>query len=311
MHQYLDKTAGLILHFRTPDKTLRCIHSLVQQGLSFIILVDNSEDSGISLSIMQPVLRAIINQGIQVHTLTTGQNQGFAKGVNMGFGFAQLHSMDFLLLINSDAYFETTSITPMFEALSQASICIPKVKSNPDSIVHSLFGYYQKATAFNYSIPKAGCVKYASGCCQLIKIKHFKLPFLEEDFFFYGEDIVLGYYTSKNKLIIVESSKTIIIHEGNGSAKNGSLFYEYHINRGHLSIPQKLTNNNIQLSMYLFIRCITLPVRATIRSIRYGNLTAWRGLVMATTDILSRRIRSLTPLAKLSGKQQSHLGDGS
>lgn len=305
MRKYLDKTAGLILHFRTPDKTLRCIHSLVQQGISFIILVDNSEDGGMSLSILQPALQTFINQGIQVHTLATGQNQGFAKGVNMGFGFAQSHSMDFLLLINSDAYFETTSITPMFEALSQASICIPKVKSNPDSIAHSLFGYYQKATAFNYSIPKAGCVKYASGCCQLIKIKDFKPPFLDEELFFYGEDVVLGHHLKINLLKAVESEKTHIIHEGSGSAKNGSLFYEYHLNRSHWITACKLSSNNAQSKIYLFIRCITLPIRATIRSIRYGNITAWRGLVMATTDIAFGRFRSLTPPAKSSETSQS------
>lgn len=300
MYQYLDKTAGLILHFRTPDKTLRCIHSLIQQGVSFIILVDNSEDSGISLSIMRPALQTLINQGIQVHTLTTGQNQGFAKGVNMGFGFAQLHSMDFLLLINSDAYFETMSIKPMFEALSCASICIPKVKSDPNSIAHSLFGYYQKATAFNYGTPKADCVKYASGCCQLIKIKDFKLPFLDEDLFFYSEDVVLGHHLQINLLKMVESEKTHIIHEGSGSAKKGSLFYEYHLNRSHWITAHKLSSNNAQSKIYLFIRCITLPIRATIRSIRYGNITAWRGLVMATTDIVFGRFRSLTPPAKPS-----------
>ena len=46
--------AAVVLNYRTPDKTLACLHSMVAEGLAWLVLVENSEDAGASLAAMQP-----------------------------------------------------------------------------------------------------------------------------------------------------------------------------------------------------------------------------------------------------------------
>lgn len=295
MHNSLNETAGLILHFRTPNKTMTCIHSLVSEGLKEIILIDNSEDHGHSLFSMQPELTDLQNQGIKIYIQSSMLNQGFARAVNQGIGFAKENKISNVLLINSDAQLEKNALNLMLESLTDASICIPRVKTNADSAPSSLFGFYQKLTGLNFSTEKSGCLKYASGCCLLIKVNDFTTPLLDESFFFYGEDVEFSNRCKQSNIKIIECVDACIIHEGAGSSKNGSIFYEYHINRWHLLLAYKLARNPLERCLFIAARCIILPLRATRRCLRNHSFTAWYGLLVSILDVLRGKCRSLTP----------------
>jgi N-acetylglucosaminyl-diphospho-decaprenol L-rhamnosyltransferase len=298
MHNTIAETAGLILHFRTPQKTMACIHSLIKNGLKQIILIDNSEDQGHSLLQMQSELAALKNQDIKIFILSSMLNQGFAKAVNQGIDFAKKNEISNVLLINSDAQLEENSLYQMHNSLSNSSICIPRVKSKADNTPSSLFGFYQKLTGFNFSTAKVGCLKYASGCCLLIKINDFTTPLLDEGFFFYGEDVEFSYRCKQSNIQIIECMDAFIIHEGTGSSKNGSFFYEYHINLCHLLLAYKLARNPLELFLFIVVRCISLPLRATIRCVKNHSFTAWHGLLISTFDLLRGKCRGFTPPIK-------------
>ncbi|HEY9016965.1 glycosyltransferase family 2 protein [Thiomicrospira sp.] len=297
MPQDLNDAAGLILHFRTPSKTLACINSLLKEGIQTIILVDNSEDKGRSLAAMHKQLEKLQEKGMILHVLSTGSNLGFAQGVNKGLSLARNLKMVSLLLINSDAYFEDGSLAKMQACLSGASVCLPKVKSSIDTAPVSLFGFYQRVTALNFKHKKAGCLKYPSGCCLLFRIADFDGDLLDEEFFFYGEDVELGNRLQALNVSVAECSDAVIVHEGSGSARNGSLFYEYHINRSSWLMAGKLAETTTQKVLYAAIRCITLPARAVFRCLKYRSFTPLKGFFLATLDIATNARRTLTPPA--------------
>lgn len=299
MNSNIKKTVALILHFRTPDKTIECIKSLINEKLEHIVLIDNSEDQGASLLKIYPYIKSIIKSGVTIMILSTDQNLGFAKAVNKGFNLAKKNGYENLLLINSDAQLTENSLGNMLETLTKCSICAPQVKTiiQNTTFISSLFSFYQPLTGLSFKTKKIGTFKYISGCCLLLKINDFLPPLLDEDFFFYGEDVE---FSNKIKFThqVLECKKSFITHEGSGSAKNGSLFYEYHINRCHLLLASKLAKNNVHFFLMILIRCFTLPARAFIRTIKFKNVTALYGLYLSIHDIFKNCCRSLTPSSK-------------
>lgn len=285
---------ALVLHFRTPLKTLACLHSLQQEGINTAIVVDNSEDDGQSIADMQGGLRELQDAGFDTGILEPGCNLGFAAGVNLGLKHIASQQRSHVLLINSDARLVTGSLAHMLIALNTAPIIAPLIAQG-DQLPTSAFSYYDRLLGLITSTPKIMPLRYASGCCLLIHADQTESPLFDEDFFFYGEDVMLGYTTQHKESPEHECVLASALHATSSSSKNGSLFYEYHINRSHWLLAKKLSSNRMEFFSFIAARCITLPLRALVRSLRFGTLTAFKGLILATSDILIGRCRSLTP----------------
>ena len=296
MSARLDEVAAIVLNFRTADKTSLCIQSLIEEGLKNIILIDNSEDNGSSLTDMQVTLDEYRSEGVSITVETNGRNQGFAKGVNAGSRIARAQGLNYILLMNSDAYFEKGGLMKMLKLTDKYDFVQPMVKTN--SSPTSLFGYYDKTLGLNYSTRRKNCFRYSSGCCLLINVKKLQDDVFDEDFFFYGEDVELAFRAASLDLEAVECCEAYIFHEGSGSSKRGSLFYEYHINRCHWLTAKKFANSAIQRYVFYIIRLFTLSARTVVRTIRYKSLIPIQGFLMSSFDFAINRIQTLTPPAK-------------
>ncbi|AWI75271.1 MAG: glycosyl transferase family 2 [Azoarcus sp.] len=93
----------VIVNFRTPDLTCKCVASILEHGVAAakdIIVVENGspDDSFEQLSARLP-------PGVQLIRAT--RNGGFGAGVNLG---AAACSLDFVLVLNPDTYFEDDSL---------------------------------------------------------------------------------------------------------------------------------------------------------------------------------------------------------
>lgn len=285
---------GLVLHFRTPEKTLACLNSLQREGVCKAVVVDNSEDGGRSIAAMRDELGALRNAGLDVEVLNPGRNLGFAAGVNTGLAHLAAAQFCHVLLINSDARLAPGALDQMCLALQTAPVVAPRIAQGNQSPT-SPFAYYDRLLGLITNSPAVMPLRYASGCCLLIHANQARLPLFDQDFFFYGEDVMLGFTTEQNHLAERECPQAIAIHATSSSAQNGSIFYEYHINRSHWLLVRKLARNPLEQFMFVAARCITLPLRALVRSLRFRSLVAWRGLFEATTDVLRGRCRSFTP----------------
>lgn len=290
----LSSIHAIVLHFRAVDQTLRCLRSLRMEGIGRLVLVDNSEDAGRSVACMRVQLEALRASGLGVDLVTPSRNLGFAKAVNLGLGRALAAGASGVLLVNSDAQLEPGALLSLSRA-SRDTVTLPLARSRPNAPARSLLGYYQCAFALVLQKRGSGSVQYPSGCCLLFHADVVRPNLFDEDFFFYGEDVVLGRTLRSQGVRIVECPEAVIVHAGSASARNGTIFYEYHINRGHWLLASKLASNRLQRTAYIACRCASLPLRATVRALRFRSLTPWRGLVAATLDVMKGRRRSFTP----------------
>ncbi len=289
---------GLVLHFRTPERTLACLRSLSEEGIRCAVVVDNSEDRGASVAAMVADLVDLRQRGMQVGILSPEWNLGFAKGVAVGLTYIRSNGLRHVLLINSDAYVCRGAVKSMRVALNDAGVVVPHIKSNAESHEKSSIVFYNTLFALYLKREWPFSLSYPSGTCFLIRDSLIESDLFDPDFFFYGEDVKLGHDLTARDITIAECADAIVLHAGSASAKNGSMFYEYHMNRAHWLLARKLAGNPAQTVVYVVARCVTLPLRALVRSVRYRSMVPWRGLYAATLDVIRGRCRSFTPPAQ-------------
>jgi GT2 family glycosyltransferase len=302
----LSTAFGLVLHFRTPERTLTCLQSLADEGIGRVVLVDNSEDVGQSVQAMQPGLARLAEAGLRVDVLQPARNLGFAAGVGLGLEHVSRNQRAPVLLINSDATLERGALAAMINGLRYAACVAVPARSSPEAPPSSSLVFYQRLLALYLRRSSVGTLKYPSGCCLLIRTDQVRPDLFDTDFFFYGEDVMLGCDLARRGVSVAECMGAAVIHAGSASAKNGSMFYEYHVVRAHWLLARKLARNGAEQALFVAARCLTLPLRACVRSVRSRSLTPWRGLFAATADVLRGRCRSFTPPAMPSSSNLSN-----
>lgn len=277
----MDELAAVVLHFRTPGKTLDCLHSLAGEGVRWVALVENSEDGGASLHVMQPGLDALRESGIHIDVLDEGRNLGFAAGVNLALAHVRRQGGADVLLVNSDARLVPGSLATMMAALHSGADAVAPMLVSPGGERHSPIAHYQKHTAIMTRRALPGSFAFVTGTCVLLSRTVVAPDLFDEDFFFYGEDVMLGakFQAQGRRWAVLEDAK--VLHEGAGSARKGSIFYEYHINRGHLLLARKLSPGK---GRHVVVQATFLLLRAIVRAIRSGSVVPIRGLRMALLD---------------------------
>lgn len=110
----MTKINPIIVNYRTPDLTLKCVDSIIQMGVAQaqeIIVVENAspDDSFARLKAALPA---------DVRLVLAERNGGFSAGVNVG---AALASGELLLVLNPDTYFVDQSISRAVELLEKDS----------------------------------------------------------------------------------------------------------------------------------------------------------------------------------------------
>jgi len=293
----MNDLTAVVLNFRTPDKTLACLQSLAAEGIVRIVLVENSQDGGATLAVMRSGLQMLDERGVQVDIVDEGRNLGFATGVNRALARVQARGATPVLLLNSDARLESGALALLKEALNTGADMAAPLIAVPGHETRTPRFYYQKYLAMLTQHPVAGSFSYITGACMLLAADIAKPGLFDEDFFFYGEDVMLGADLAKRGKIcvVVKDENSRVVHEGSGSARNGSLFYEYHINRGHWLLAHKLGKGNLGYTWMLVGRALMLTLRAFVRSVRFGSATPLCAYWMATMDVRAGRCRDLMP----------------
>lgn len=288
----MSELVAVVLDYRTPDKTLACLRTLAHEGVRRIVLVENSEDGGASLRAMQPGLEELRTRGLAIDVLDEGRNLGFAAGVNRALSHVRRLGVADVLLINSDARMKPGALEAMTAALgSGADMVVPMLVST-EGEKRKPVAYYQKRSAIMARRRLPGSLAYATGACMLLSRTVAEPGLLDEDFFFYGEDVMLSarLLAHGRRWLVEESAE--VIHEGSGSARNGSLFYEYHINRAHLLLAGKLSPG--RTGRPLEVVAILLS-RAIVRSFRFRSRIPIKGLRMALDKRSDGRPARFTP----------------
>ena len=193
---HLPPTVGLILHFRGWEQTGKCLESLADDGITRLVVVDNSEDSGRSLKRLRRKADELTERGLEIVLLEPGYNLGFSVGVNRGLAnIRSRFGAACVLLINSDATLQRNSHTPLRLALARyGGLVVPDICA--DDRCGLGLAHYQVKLGLLTKRRIPGSYEYFSGCCMLLSPELASAPFFDEDFFFYGDDIELGWRLS-------------------------------------------------------------------------------------------------------------------
>lgn len=265
---------GLILNYRDAKRTLRCVRSLLDDGLAHVLVWDNSEDDGQSAS----ELRTLLAGEVRVEVRISKHNLGFAAGVNRGKErICENFPGSWILLINNDAELFTGATAAMTKALQgapEAVIAYPTIDHGGRCVGAA---FYQRHFGFVTRRRLLGSIIHASGCCQLLSSERLSGAWFDEDFFMYGEDVELGYRLGEKGILHVP--EVWVRHEGSASSGMGSVFYETRMVMAHWILAKKLARNGFELGLFYFARSVSLGSRALVRAFRYRSWTPLKSLL--------------------------------
>lgn len=300
-------TVAVVLHFRTATKTGDCLRSLCAAGIERTVLVDNSEDGGASAARLAPVVCSLEARGMHITVLSPAENLGFARGVNIGIGQALAIGASQVLLINSDARLSRDALDLLIEGLAgRVGVVAPSLVGEDGVPVGAL--YYHPLLSCTVASPVPGSIAFLSGACLLLARCVAESEPFDESFFFYGEDVEFSARLTRSGCVLRLIPNAIAVHAGAGSARNGSMFYEYHTVRGHWLLASRLPKSTARRILALGLRIPVLLTRACFRSAKANSLLPARAFLMASADFVRSRCRSLTPPAGECASDQRATG---
>jgi len=281
------KICGVVLNYFGHEDTITCVQTLVDQNdLEKIIIVENS----VNITELG-ALKNIFKNDRRVEILAPSQNLGFSGGVNLAVNSALDSDLDAFLLLNNDTLVPSNTIKYLANSLidNRFDVVAPIIYCYPEQYKIWAKGYYYNRfagliTQRNISfIP--GTIFYLSGCCVLICRQVFEdVGLLDTSFFMYGEDVEFCFRAVQSGFRIGIIDKAHIYHKGNVSSQFNSLFYEYHINRCHFLLCNKLYKNKMEQRLSFIIKIFSLAMRALLRSYKYKNSNAILGYKQAIVE---------------------------
>jgi GT2 family glycosyltransferase len=260
-HRHSPAVTAIVLHWKDPAATRRCVESLLQMEYPnlTIVVVENGSHTDWAW----PEAR-----GPQV--VRSAQNSGYAGGNNLGLRSALTHGSAYALLINNDAVMRPDAIGHMVrcaERDQRIALVGAKLLRTGDPTRQS--GSYGRITygPFLVRIHGAGQldpaadrdsrdVEWVSGCCLLVRLAALTdIGFLDEQFFLYNEDVDWCLRARRQGYRVVFEPRAVALHESPASldatcrrayflARNGLLFA-----RKHASFSNRLKTIGFALAL--------------------------------------------------------------
>lgn len=268
-------TAAITIHFRNPELTQNCIDSLLADGWAPVLVWDNSEDGGDTLSILE----SRYSWDTRVKLVANTTNLGFGKGMNAALG--ELGRCGYngpVLLVNNDARVVPGMRAALEARLSNDSVptlVAPRIRQDGQE---QGWLHYQPWLALVTHHAVLGSFAYLSGCCLLVHRSDNALPLFDEDFFMYGEDVELSWRMRREGGRLILLDRAWVEHEGSASSGQASEAYERFLVTSHWLLADKLANNSAKTLFMRAFRIITLVIRAILRTLRYKSWVPLRAL---------------------------------
>lgn len=280
------RICGLMLSYFKAEMTLKCLQTLINQGIEQMILVDNSadpEENLRTLALKQHFPADWLN------IITAPENLGFARGMNLAQKQAQqLANWDYLLILNND-------ITASPQLVSRLRSFMDK---HPDTVLLGATSqvkhengeglYYQRLTGLMFKRAVRGSFRIAAGYCLMVRASELRAHLFNQRYFMYGEDVELTWRLLQQKQTIHILPEPLLTHTPAQSSREGSLFYEYHINRGHWLLVKDIARHPSEKILMYTLRIPLMLTRAILRSWRFRSITPLKALALAGMDLSIR-----------------------
>jgi GT2 family glycosyltransferase len=241
------KVAIVIIHFDDVEQTLKCLDALacLQYSNYSVIVVDNSPESNQSQYLLQKFPTII--------SLVMDKNLGFSGGCNAGIAYALSDGVDYVWLLNNDAYCLEDSLCQLVRVAEETQdagvIGGVLLEQNKGHLKQAGMGYidYRRAKIFTrepHSMESESCDWVCGGNMLLSAPALARYGAFDDAYFLYKEDVELCVRLTRGgyKCVYVPSSK--VYHEGSVStsgqrtiwryyygARNRMLFFSQHTSR--------------------------------------------------------------------------------
>lgn len=274
------RVCGLMLAYFHADMTLRCLQTLVAQGMETLILVDNAahpEENQRTLALAQHFPTGWLQ------VVIAPDNLGFAKGMNLAWQHAQtLGHWDYVLILNNDIAAQPHLLKTLLNHLEQhPRTALLGVAADTGITVQSGL-HYQRWTGLMFPKAIIGSFQVATGYCLLLRTAAIHGAIFNPRYFMYGEDVELSWRLRTQGWDVDILAQPLLTHTPAQSSREGSLFYEYHINRGHWLLVKDLAQHPIALGLMYALRLPLLMLRAVLRSWRLGSFTPLQAFWLAS-----------------------------
>lgn len=249
----------IIVSFNTQELTLKCINSIfkhyekeIEKKEFEIILVDNNSDDNTVKLIKEKFKNALI--------IENKENYGFSKGNNIGAKKAQ---GEFLLFLNSDTYFENSTINGMISFLKEKNEIgvlggrIIDKNGNTQKSAGNFFKLYNVFWENKFSPRTLQEVDWIEGSFFIIRQDLFnKIGGFDENFFMYVEDMELCYRIEKLGYKVYFYKNSYVVHLGQGSSDRTFAVVSIYKGMMYFYKKHKSTLEYSVLKMLLMIKAV-------------------------------------------------------
>ena len=222
-----DSVYIILVNYNGVKETIECIKSIKENEnkcICKIIVVDNnSTDNSIE----------ILSNVKDIYLIKSENNNGFAKGNNIGIEYALSEGANNILLLNNDTIITKNAISRMLEVLKQNKdigivSCRIMYDDNRDIINYcgGKFNWNKGITTHDYYKEKyndnlLSCIdtEFITGCCMLMRKDIFeKVGYLPEEYFMYFEDADFCMQVRKANYKLKVCTDIVIYHKVSSSS---------------------------------------------------------------------------------------------
>jgi len=276
------RICGLMLAYFKSEMTLKCLRTLEHQGIERLVLVDNSADT-------QENQRTLaLKQHFPadwLHIVIAPENLGFARGMNLALEQAQqLDKWDYFLILNNDITAQPELVACLYKYMqTHTDTALLGVKATTGNTCEGGL-YYQRLTGLMCKNPVAGSFQVATGHCLIIRATVIGKYLFNPRYFMYGEDVELTWRLLQQQKNVHILPQPLLNHTPSQSSENGSLFYEYHVNRGHRLLVDDIGKNLAEKILMYILRFPFMIARALLRSWRFKSFIPAKALLILFQD---------------------------
>jgi N-acetylglucosaminyl-diphospho-decaprenol L-rhamnosyltransferase len=227
-----DDVAAVVVNYNARDYLVRCVGSLLDAGVSRVVVADNGSSDGSELALLEHYPAA--------KWVPTGGNLGYGRGANIGAG---LIDTEYLLVCNADVVIGPRAIAALHELLeSRPEVGMvgprilnlngelyPSARRFPDLLEafgHGFVGQFWAGNPFSkrYRMTEwdhAGRrdVDWVSGCCFLVRREAWdKVGGFDRRYFMYLEDVDLCWRLGHEGWAVSYEPAAQVVHVQGASA---------------------------------------------------------------------------------------------
>ncbi len=239
----IEKIGIVILNYKTWEKTILCVQSIIDTYKSpkTIVIVDNNSPNNSYENLVNYYKEEKYDE---ITVIKTSKNGGFSYGNNFGFNYIRKNheNIKHVIMTNNDIIFQEQTLTKLLNNFSinpNIALTAPSIldtnllkTNNPWSkkpgLLHVLNIRNTDPLVYNWQELTGPTIVYmVSGCCFAVDADKFEqIGEFDENVFLYNEENILSLKLSQAGYQLIADPSANVIHDHGFTTGNSSIFVD-------------------------------------------------------------------------------------